>query len=59
MGFVPISRMFTAAMAGVICFGLIVPLALSRHNTVLAGAVAGFYIAYLAVNVVLWKRMRT
>ena len=59
MGFVPISRIFTAAMAGVVCFGLIVPLALSRHNTVLAGTVAGLYVAYLAVNVLLWKRMRT
>lgn len=59
MAFVPISRFFTIAMAGVICFGLIVPLALSRHNTILAEIVGGLYLAYLVVNVLLWQRMRT
>lgn len=57
--FVPLSRVFTAVMAAVVCFGLIVPLALSRHNTVLAGAVSAVFVVYLAVNVLLWKRMRT
>ena len=59
MSFVPLSRLFTIAMAGVVCFGLIVPLALSRHNTVLAATVGGLFVAYLVVNVLLWRRMRT
>lgn len=59
MTFVPLSRLVTIAMAGVVCFGLIVPLALSRHNVALAGMVGGLYLLYLAGNVLLWRRMRT
>jgi len=58
MTFVPLSRLFTIAMAGVVCLGLIVPLALTRHDAPLAGVVVAFYIAYLAVNVAIWLRMR-
>lgn len=57
-GFVPLSRVVTILMAGVVCFGLIVPLALQRHNTSLAIAVGAVYAAYLVINVLLWKRMR-
>ena len=56
--FVPVSRIVTMLMAGVVCFGLIVPLALQRHNVGLAIGVGAVFVAYLAVNVVLWTRMR-
>jgi hypothetical protein len=59
MSFVPLSRILTIAMAGVVCFGLIVPLALMRHNVVLAAAAGTLYLAYVATNVLLWRRMRT
>jgi len=60
MAFVPISRLITIAMAGVVCFGLIVPLALSRHDYTLERLVIAVYVAYLVVNVVvwLWERRR-
>ena len=58
MNFVPISRIATIAMAGVVCFMLIVPLALARHNTALAVGIGIAYVAYIGVNIVLWQRMR-
>ncbi|HZZ00062.1 MAG TPA: hypothetical protein VFE36_10855 [Candidatus Baltobacteraceae bacterium] len=57
--FVPISRLFTILMAGVVCFGLIVPLALMRHNVTLAAIVGGLFLLYLVGNLMIWKRMRT
>jgi hypothetical protein len=45
-------------MAGVLCFGLLVPLAIARHNPALAIVIAVVYIVYLAANAVLWQRMR-
>ena len=59
MTFVPISRIATIAMAGVVCFMLLVPMALSRHNVTLAIVVSTAYVVYLAVNVALWLRMRS
>ncbi|MBV8491388.1 MAG: hypothetical protein JO199_12755 [Candidatus Eremiobacteraeota bacterium] len=56
--FVPVSRIITMLMMGVICFALIVPLALQRHNTGLAVVAGALFAAYLVVNVLLWKRMR-
>ena len=56
--FVPVSRIVTMLMAGVVAFGLIVPMALQRHNNALAIGVAAVFAAYLVVNVVLWTRMR-
>jgi hypothetical protein len=58
MNFVPITRLFTIAMAAVVCFALIVPLALQRHNTALAVGISALFIVYLAVNVVLWQRTK-
>lgn len=58
MSFVPISRFFTALMAGVVCFGLIVPLAFMRHDMVLAGAVIALYVVYVTFNVLLWLWQR-
>ena len=45
-------------MAAVLCFALLVPLALARHNTMLAFFVSAVFFAYLIGNVVLWQRMR-
>ena len=60
MGFVPISRFFTVFMAGVVCFGLIVPLAIVRHDTTIARVIVALYVLYVAFNVLawLWQRKR-
>lgn len=56
--FVPFTRVITVAMAGVVCFALLVPMALQRHNTPLAVGVGVAFIAYAIANVLLWQRMR-
>lgn len=56
--FVPISRIVTLAMAAVLCFALLVPMAIARHNTALAVAISLVFIGYIATNVVLWLRLR-
>jgi hypothetical protein len=56
--FVPVSRVVAIVMAGVLCFGMLVPLSLARHNIGLAVFTAVVFIAYLAANVILWQRMR-
>lgn len=58
MSFVPVSRFFTVFMAGVVCFGLIVPLAIVRHDIILARVIIALYVAYVAFNVVLWAWQR-
>ena len=54
----PVSRVIAVLMAGVLCFALLVPLALARHSIPLAIVIAVVYIAYLAGNIALWRRMR-
>jgi hypothetical protein len=54
----PLSRIIALAMAAVLCFLLLVPMALSRHNPALAIFIALVFLAYLAGNIVLWQRMR-
>ncbi|MBV8345141.1 MAG: hypothetical protein JO190_09155 [Candidatus Eremiobacteraeota bacterium] len=54
----PISRIIALLMAAVLCFVLLVPLALARHNTALAVFVAIVFFAYLFGNIALWQRMR-
>jgi hypothetical protein len=56
--FLPLSRIIAVAMAAVLCFVLLVPMSLARHNVALAGFVAVVFFAYLTANVVLWQRMR-
>jgi hypothetical protein len=56
--FFPLSRIIALLMAGVLCFALLVPLALARHNTALAVFVAVVFAAYLFGNIALWQRMR-
>ena len=53
-----VSRIVAVAMGGVLCFALIVPMALQRHNLALALGVSAFYIAYVIANAILWQRMR-
>jgi len=52
------SRAATVVMAGVACFGLLMPLALARKNPLLAAGLAVAYLLYAGVNVLLWQRMR-
>ena len=54
---VPVTRILTIAMAGVLCFALLLPLALARHNTVLAALVVAVFTGYAVVNVLLWRRL--
>ncbi len=56
--FVPVSRVIAIVMAGVLCFGILVPLSLAAHKIGLAVFTAVVFIAYLAANVILWQRMR-
>lgn len=56
--FFPVTRIVALLMAAVLCFGILVPLSLARHNVGLAVGVGVVYIAYLAANVILWQRMR-
>ncbi|MBV8117662.1 MAG: hypothetical protein JOY69_01155 [Candidatus Eremiobacteraeota bacterium] len=55
---VPVTRLLTMAMMGVICFALVFSLVSQRHNAVLAGIIVALFVAYLGVNAVLWRRFR-
>ena len=52
------TRIFTVLMFGAICFVLIVPLALQRHNLTIAIGISVAFVLYLIVNIVLWQRMK-
>ena len=54
---IPFTRILTVLMFGALCFVLIVPLALQRHNMVIAVGISVAFVLYLIVNVVLWLRM--
>lgn len=56
--FVPFTRVVTMAMFAVICFVLLLPMALQRHQTAFAIGVVVAFVAYLVVNVVLWLRLK-
>ena len=45
-------------MAGVLCFVLLVPMSLARHNAALAVFVVAVFFAYVGGNIVVWQRMR-
>ena len=55
---VPFTRIITVAMFGAICFVLIVPLALQRHQPAIAIGIAVIFALYLVANIVLWRRMK-
>ncbi len=56
--FFPVSRIVALLMAGVLCFALLVPMSLARHNMALAVFVIVVFLAYLVGNVTLWLRNR-
>ena len=55
---IPFTRILTVLMFGAICFVLIVPLALQRHNMTIAIGISVLFVFYLIVNIVLWQRMK-
>jgi hypothetical protein len=56
---VPFTRIITILMFGLICFVLIVPLAMQRHQPAIAIGIALVFACYLVANVVLWRRMKS
>lgn len=52
------SRLFSIAFAAVLCFVLLLPLAMKRHDTSLAFVVVGIFAAYVLVNFYLWMKLR-
>ncbi|MGB6987377.1 MAG: hypothetical protein WBD74_15500 [Candidatus Aquilonibacter sp.] len=56
---VPFSRILTVLMFGAICFVLIVPLALQRHQPAIAIGIGVLFAVYLVANIVLWRRMKS
>jgi amino acid transporter len=54
----PLSRIIALSMAAVLCFALLVPMSLARHNAALACFVVVVFVAYLVANVALWRRTR-
>jgi uncharacterized membrane protein YsdA (DUF1294 family) len=55
----PFSRIVALLIAGVLCFGVLLPMALARHVPALAAFIVVVFLAYLAANVVLWLRTRS
>jgi amino acid transporter len=55
--FTSLSRLVVVVMAGVMCFTLLVPMALRNHQTLLAIGIGVFFCAYAITNVILWRRM--
>lgn len=55
---IPFTRIITVAMFGVLCFLLIVPMAVQHHNLFLAVGISVVFVLYLIVNIVLWRRMK-
>lgn len=55
---IPFTRIITVLMFAVLCFVLIVPMALQRHNLTLAIGITVVFVLYLIANVILWQRMK-
>jgi hypothetical protein len=51
-----IGRILTMTMFGAICFVLLVPLAVQRHQLPFAIAVVVLFVAYLVANAIAWRR---
>lgn len=54
----PLSRIVSLLMAGVLCFGILLPMALARHVVALGVFIVVVFVAYLVANIVLWLRTR-
>jgi hypothetical protein len=55
---IPFTRIMTIVMFGALCFVLILPLAIARHNLVISVGICVLFLAYLAAQLVLWRRMK-
>lgn len=55
--FTSVSRLIVVLMAGVMCFTLLVPMALRNHQPWLAIGIGTIFAVYAVANVVLWRRM--
>jgi hypothetical protein len=55
---IPFTRIMTVVMFAAICFVLIVPLALQRHQTFIVIFIPVLFACYLGANIVLWRRMK-
>jgi hypothetical protein len=51
-----VGRILTMAMFGAICFVLLVPLAIQRHQIPFAIVVIVLFLAYLIANAIAWRR---
>jgi hypothetical protein len=51
-----IARIITMTMFGAICFALLVPLAVQRHQLPLAVVVVALFVVYLVINAIAWRR---
>ncbi|HEX8805339.1 MAG TPA: hypothetical protein VF741_00265 [Candidatus Aquilonibacter sp.] len=56
---IPFTRIITVLMFSVLCFVLIVPLALQRHEPWIATGITIVFVLYLVANIVLWRRMKS
>jgi hypothetical protein len=56
---IPFTRVVAIVMGAVICFGVLVPLALARGHGALAAGLGAVFVAYAIANVVLWRRMKS
>lgn len=52
---IPFTRVITVAMFAVLCFGVIVPLALKEHNKTLAMGIAAAFVVYGLANLWIWR----
>lgn len=57
MRVVPVTRLFAVATAAVLCFGVLLPIALRRHEIAIAIGAGILFVVYLAANIVAWRRM--
>jgi hypothetical protein len=51
-----IARILTMTMFGAICFVLLIPLAIQRHQIPFAVVVFALFIAYVVINAIAWRR---
>jgi hypothetical protein len=51
-----IARVLTMLMFGAICFVLLVPLAIQRHQIPFAIVVVALFVVYIVINAIAWRR---
>jgi len=52
------SRIIAVAMGAILCFALLLPMAMREHNIGLAYLVVGIFVAYVGANAYLWTKLR-